>query len=163
MKQIIDHPVIGHIEYTESNWTGSKSLSINGITLQKTSKKTFVTPEGIVAEIKGNYLMGSTLIMGQETVRLTPSITWYEIAVTILLFAFIMVWANVPALLLIVPIIGGAIGGAIIGALGVATIFLAKMATHPVFKLLIILGMALATFLLLFVLAIAFASLVVAL
>ncbi len=161
MKQTIDHPVIGHIEYEESNWTGSKSLSINGVPLQKTSKKTFVMPDGMPVEIKGNYLMGSSLLVGQETVRLTPSITWYEIVLTIVLFAFLMVWANVPALFSIVPLIGGAIGGGVTGALAVVTLLLAKMATKPVVKIIIIIGMALVTFLLLFLLALAFASLVI--
>ena len=161
MKQIIDHPIIGHIEYEESNWTGSKSLSINGAPLQKTSKKTFVTPDGTPVEIKGNYLAGSSLIIGQETIRLTPPITWYEIVLTVLLFVFIIVWSNVPALLFVVPIIGGAIGGAITGGLAVLTLFLAKMTPKPILKILVIFGMAAATFLVLFLLAFAFASLLV--
>lgn len=126
MKQIIKNEELGEITYEESFWTGKKSLNINGKPLEKTSKTTFRLENGENAYLKGGYLQGATLIIGSQSVKLTPPVKWYEIVLSLLPFIFIMVWGNVAALCAIVPVVGGAIGGAISGALGVLNLFIIK-------------------------------------
>ena len=147
MKKIVDHPVLGHIEYKENSFTGSKSLSLNGAPLKKTSKNTFVTAEGMPVAIKGNYLTGSTLVAGEESVRLVPAVTWYEWALCVSLFLFVIIWGNIPSLCAIVPLVGGAIGGMVSGVMCVCAIIVSKLIPHPALKIIVILAMAGAAFL----------------
>lgn len=126
MKQVIQHEKYGEITYEESSWTGRKSLSINGAPLEKVSKKEFRTQDGKTATIGGNFLIGATLLIEGESIRLTPKIKWYEIALCIIPFILILVWGNVAALVKIVPVVGGAIGGAISALMSVLSLFVMK-------------------------------------
>ena len=137
MKEVIKDEEIGEITYEESFWTGKKLLYINGTQLEKTSKTTFRMQNGETATIKGGYLQGATLLIGARAVKLTQSVKWYEIILSILPFLFIMVWGNVVALCAIVPVVGGAIGGAISGAIGVLNLFIIKGVKQIWLKILI--------------------------
>lgn len=112
-KTIIENAACGKIEYEESFWTGKKKLSINGEELTKANKKTFSSADGRTFTIEGNYLVGAKLNSGEEKIQLTSPIKWYEIALSILPFILILIWGNNETLCLIVPVVGGAIGGAI--------------------------------------------------
>ena len=79
MKVTAQHNVYGQIDYEEDFWTGKKSLTINGTKLQKQNKNTFVwnqEGEALLCRIKGNFITGSKLEIGQDTVELTPAAAW---------------------------------------------------------------------------------------
>ena len=79
MKKIIKHEVYGEIVYEENFWTGKKSVTIDGIPLEKISKKEFKLQDGNTVSIEGGFLQGSNLNIKGESLMLTPKIKWYEI------------------------------------------------------------------------------------
>ena len=89
------------ITYTESFWTGKKTISINGQELQKIDKKTYKYGDQYCT-LKGSYLSGVELTVGAEKIELIRKLTTLE---TILCF-----------LPLILVFIGGAVGGLCGGA-----------------------------------------------
>ena len=110
MIETTQHPIYGEISYTESFWTGKKSLKFNGVEAQKLSKKTFKIGEKHV-ELKGNYTLGVKLLIDGETIVVSPTPKWYETALAILPIVFALTWGNSIALCQIFPVMGGAIGG----------------------------------------------------
>ena len=72
------------------------------------AKNTFETADGTKAELKGNFLTGATLTVGENQVRIVNPVKWYEIVMSVLPFILIMIWGNSTALCKIVPVIGGA-------------------------------------------------------
>lgn len=156
MKVTAQHNVYGQIDYEEDFWTGKKSLTINGTKLQKQNKNTFVwnqEGEALLCRIKGNFITGSKLEIGQDTVELTPAAAWYEIACSVLLVVLMLVWGNSVTLCSILPIVGGGIGGAISGLMGCTNLMLMRKSKNVGIKLLIWLGMLAATFFICFLLA----------
>ena len=158
MQQVVMHDTIGKIEYNENFWTGKKTLSVNDVPLQKISKKDFMLPSGEQVSVCGNYLTGSYLQTATEKIRLTPSVTWYEIALSVLPFLLILIWGNVPALCAIVPVVGGAIGGAISGVLSFVNLFIIKGIKSVWLKMLISVCMLGAAFLICFLIGLAILS-----
>ncbi len=158
MQQTVMHDSIGKIEYNENFWTGKKTLSINDVPLQKISKKVFALPNGEQLSVCGNYLTGSYLQTATEKIRLTPSVTWYEIALSVLPFLLILVWGNVPALCRIVPVVGGAIGGAISAVFSFINLFIIKGIKSVWLKILISVCMLGATFLICYLIGLAILS-----
>lgn len=123
MKVLIDDEVYGEIFYEESFWTGRKSLTINGVSLLKISKKQFRMSDGSTATVSGGFLQGACLNVNGETIRLTPKLKWYEIVLCIWPIILTLTWGNIPALCAIVPIVGGAIGGGIGGLFSVLGLY----------------------------------------
>ena len=146
MKQTIQHETYGEILYEESFWLGKKSLSIGGVQLEKISKKDFKLQDGSFATINGGFLQGATLTLNGETIRLTPKIKWYEIVLCVLPFLLTLIWGNVPALCAIVPLVGGAIGGAIGAIFGVAGLYGMKSVKPIWLKIIIALASLAVTF-----------------
>lgn len=140
MNRTIQDEKYGEIVYEESFWAGSKQIIVNGKPLQKTSKKTFLLESKEVVTVKGNFMLGVTLLVGAYQIKVIPTIKWYEILLGILPFILVLVWGNVPALFAVVPVIGGAIGGAIGGGLSVFSAFTMKC-VKPIW-LKIIIGIA---------------------
>lgn len=126
MKQVLQHPAIGEIVYEESFWTGKKALAFNGAPLTKVTKNSFRTENGEAVNLTGNFLTGTNLVFGTETIGLTPRVQWYEIVLSILPFLFIMVWGNIVSLVEILPVVSGAIGGAISAVLSLVNLFIIK-------------------------------------
>lgn len=160
MKVTYQHAQYGQIDYEESAWTGKKELTVNGVKLAKKHKNIFVlnTPEEpITCTVKGSFISGSQLVIGQEVIQLTPAAKWYEIACSVLIFMLILIWGNSEVLCSIIPIIGGAIGGAISGAMGCLNLMLMKKSNNIGIKLCIWLGMLVGTFLICFLFALIFA------
>ena len=156
MKATVHHVAYGEIEYEESVWTGRRDLSFSGKPLERKKRNLFLYRDGtrdVECRIRGNFLYGTTLIVEGEEIVLTPSCKWYEIALPTLLFAFLLVWGNVPALGAIVPIVGGALGGAVAGGAWYATLYLMRRVKDPGLKLLVWLGMLAGSFLVCFLLA----------
>ncbi len=116
MNVTIEHPKYGKISYDENAWTGRKTIVVGIRPCTKLNRRTFRLEDGTVARIRGNFLSGSTLLIGDEEFPLTPRVKWYEVVLAVLPFIFDVVWGNVVELVAIFPIVGGAIGGLICGA-----------------------------------------------
>lgn len=150
MKTVIEDATVGKIVYEESFWTGGKKLYVNGEELVKVSKKSFQTKDGQIWNIAGNYLRGAVLEKGEQKIRLTPAVKWYEVVLSVLPFALILIWGNSAALVSIVPVVGGALGGLISGIIAVLNLLIVKGVKPIWLKILISIGMLAAAFLLCF-------------
>lgn len=163
MKEIIQDSNIGEIIYDENLLTGNKSLYINGKSLVKMNKTTFALSEGEekkYAVIEGNLFTGITLKFDGRKIVISNKPTWYEITLSVLMFVINLVWGNSVALCSIIPICGGAIGGAICGALMVVSLSLMIKTKGVAKKVLIGLGMIIASFILCFFVGMLLISLV---
>ena len=156
MKASTHHVGYGQIEYNENFWTGKRELAIGGQKLLKKKKNvyTFNSETGnLDCRIKGSFLTGATLHIDQDVIQLSEPCKWYEIFCSVLIFAFVLVWGTVPSLCRIFPIVGGAIGGGISGLGACVSLFLMKRTKNAGLKLLVWLGMFVATILLCFLVA----------
>ena len=156
MKASVSHILYGRIEYEESFWTGKRELTVNGQKLLKKKKNVYQlnTENGVLeCRIKGSFLTGATLCVDQDVIQLSEPCKWYEIFCSALIFAFVLIWGNVPSLCRIFPIVGGAIGGGISGMTACMNLFLMRGTKKAGFKLLIWLGMFLGTIVVCFLIA----------
>ena len=158
MRQTITNEVLGEIVYEESSWTGKKSLFVNGKPLDKINKNTFRLETGEYAVIKGSYLMGAKLTIGNETIKLSESVKWYEMVIAVLTFMISLVWGNSPTLVQIFPMVGGAIGGVLSCAGGLLSLVCMKKVKNPLVKILIGLGFFVLTVFVLYLVAVAIIS-----
>ena len=150
MKASVHHVGYGQIEYDENFWTGKRELAIGGQKLLKKKKNVYTlnSADGdLDCRVKGSFLTGATLHIDQDVIQLSESCKWYEIFCSVLIFAFVLIWGNVPSLGRIFPIVGGAIGGGISGMTACMNLFLMRETKKVGFKLLIWLGMFVATIL----------------
>ena len=157
MKASTHHVGYGQIEYTENFWTGKRELAIGGQKLLKKKKNvyTFNSETGnLDCRIKGSFLTGATLHIDQDVIQLSEPCKWYEIFCSVLIFAFVLIWGNVPSLCRIFPIVGGAIGGGISGLGACVSLFLMKQTKNAGLKLLVWLGMFVVTILICFLVAV---------
>ena len=130
----------GAIKYEESIWTGKKSVQINGVSLNKIDKTTFsYNHEGLDIRVRvdGNIYKGSSLIIDDESYEVYAKTLWYEYILAFLPIVLIIVWGNNVYLCSIIPVIGGAIGGAISVALGIVSLSMMKNSNKALIKLLI--------------------------
>lgn len=136
MQAIVEHPTYGVIVYEESGWTGKKTITFNGLPLTKLNKTTYELPANPATEtpaltvsVKGNYMSGVTLTVGDEVIPVTPKASAADYVLGIL-----------PAVLFFLLIIQGAIGGALAGMMALGGIMLMKSRPNLKQKLLISLG-----------------------
>lgn len=146
MKQIIQNEHYGEIIYDENFWTGKKSLSVNGEQLEKVSKKEFIMSNGNLVPLTGSFLMGATISINGEKIRVVPAIKWYEIVLCIIPLILNIVWGNSVELCKIIPIVGGAIGGAINGAFAVIMLAVLKSIKPIWLKILVAIAMMILSF-----------------
>lgn len=118
MQVTINHPRFGMIDYTESFWTGKKKITINGVELVKADRTHYAFPDGKLISVTGNFLSGAAVEIDGERISLTEKIKWYEILLGCLPLILVLIWGNSPALVKVIPVVGGAIGGAIDGGIG---------------------------------------------
>ena len=147
MKKTIFNINFGEITYVESPWTGDTSLFINGVALTKTGKKSFVTQTGRPAVITGNSLTGVKLDFEGQKILIAQSLHWYEIAIAVAFFVLIIVWGASASLCSIIPLVGGALGGGITGALIMLGIILAATREKPLERIAFTVGGGVASFL----------------
>ncbi|MBE6544226.1 MAG: hypothetical protein E7675_07470 [Ruminococcaceae bacterium] len=159
MKAVIQHEVYGQIEYTESFWTGKKTLTINGTPAQLVSKKEF-NFGGKTVSIKGSYYSGTSLEIDGQIIEVFQKPQWYEVVLAFLPFAFLLVWGNSTVLCSIFPVIGGALGGALGGLAGCISLMFMKNTKSAIGKVFVGLGVGVVTILIAFVLALALLSVV---
>ena len=90
-----------------------------GAPMEKTGKKSFVKQmdgSELRISVKGNFVSGVTMsINGTEEIQVVPKMKWYEIVFSLPIFMLIIIWGNSVPLCKIIPVMGGAIGGAISG------------------------------------------------
>lgn len=102
--------------------------------------------DGEQVTLSGNFVRGVKITVANETIQLVPPVKWYEILLSILPFILVMVWGNSVELCKIVPIVGGAIGGGISGLMMFTNLIVIKRVNKLWLKILISLGMLVATF-----------------
>lgn len=149
MRVIVSHETYGEIVYEESFWTGKREISVGGIPLFKVRKNCYAYQCGeqtVTVDVKGSAYFGASLMIGRDEIAITPKPAWYEILLLALGFGFLFTWGNSVALCSIVPIVGGAIGGAVCGFMMVLTIGLLRTVRTFGNKFAVWLGMVLATF-----------------
>ncbi|MBE6666573.1 MAG: hypothetical protein E7603_10265 [Ruminococcaceae bacterium] len=159
MTVTVSHEVYGQIVYNENIWNGKIEITVNGTKLTKIKRTKFIYDNGetkIDVTVKGNALMGAKLIIGDETIPVGKAPAWYEIACSISIFVIVTAWGNNPILCSIFPIVGGGIGGGISGLMAVLNLHAMKSKKRIAVKLGIWLAMLIATFAILFALAIVF-------
>lgn len=118
MNKTVMHPVYGAITYDENIWTGKKTVTVNGVPLAKRTKNIFSLSNGaesIPVTLKGNAMTGASIVIGGEALELYPKPSVLDWILSMLPFVLVMVWGNSRALCEIVPVVGGAIGGAVSG------------------------------------------------
>lgn len=159
MTSTVNHAIYGQIVYNENIWTGKKDITINGVKLVQTKKNMFVYQNGenkINVFVQGNFMSGSKLVIGAETILVGQKPTWYEVACSVAIFMFVLVWGNSVYLCSLFPIIGGGIGGGISGLMAVLNLLAMKSAKTIAAKLGIWIGMLIATILICFLFAVVF-------
>ena len=156
MKASVHHVGYGQIEYDENFWTGKRELNIGGQKLLKKKKNVYMLNDEngeLECRIKGSFLTGATLYIEQDVIQLSAPCKWYEICCSALICVFVLTWGNSPSLCKIFPIVGGAIGGGISGMTACMNLFLMRRTKNAGLKLLVWLGMFVATILLCFLVA----------
>jgi len=149
MTTVVNHEFYGQIVYSESFWTGKKQIVVGGVLAVKDGKKSFSlpTPEGnIPITVSGNAMTSVKLTIGPTTVMVTPTPKWYEYILMVLPFVLVMVWSSSVALVSIVPVVGGAIGGVISGAFAMISLSVMRSMKTPLHKVLIGLAMTVCAF-----------------
>ncbi len=137
MQVTVSHPTYGLITYEESAWTGKKTILFDGIPLVKIKKNIFQRPadptvEGsspLTVTVKGGYVGGVSLLVGDEVIPMTQKASAADVILGI-----------IPSILFLIFIMGGAIGGAIAGMMGIGGVLLMKSRPNLKQKLLISLG-----------------------
>lgn len=150
----IQHPIYGSIVYEEGAWSGKRSLIVNGVRAERISKKVFRVGDQ-KAVIKGSTFEGVTLLINGQSIQLSPKSKWYEIALAIIPFLFLLIWGNVPSLCMIFPVVGGALGGALGGACAIVSMILMRKQSSPIMKVVVGVISAVLTILIAFALAFA--------
>ena len=158
MKVTVKVPEYGLIGFEESAWTGRKTLSHNGKECAKLGKNKFVLENGETAEVTGNFLRGAALYIHGKQHQLTPAAKWYEYVLAALPLLFNLIWGNVVSLVLIFPIVGGAIGGGICGVCFVLSLVLMRKTSKWWAKILIGLAVFAASVLICYGIALLFLS-----
>lgn len=109
------------ITYTESFWTGKRTITINGKELEKIDKKTYQY-EDTFCTIKGSYLAGAELLFGVQSIELVRKMTTFEAVLCFLPLLF--------------TISGGVVGGACGGAACAFNAVFIRKAEKPAVKVL---------------------------
>ena len=158
----LQHETFGPIVYDENVWTGKRRIFINGTEIKKIKKNLYEYQNGeekLNVSVKGNFISGIKLIIGAETIDVERAANWYEALCSGLIFALILVWGNSVELCSIFPIIGGAIGGAVSGLMAFFNLLWMKSTDGVAKKLLIWVGMLVATVMICYVLALLYIAL----
>lgn len=129
MEVVVDTKTYGKVVFYENAWTGKKRLYCQNKECRRVAKNTFQMGEKgtewekDTAWVRGNFLRGAKLHLKDEIVELTPALKWYEYILAFWALVFDLIWANIPATVLIIPMVGGAIGGLICGVAAVVTLY----------------------------------------
>lgn len=148
-KEIVSE--FGCICYEEGFWTGKRKITIDGTELGKVDKKTYsltkVDPEteqsqNLIVRLNGSVFNGVTLTINDQTITVIDKTTTLDYIIAALPVAFVIIWGNIPQLCLIIPVVGGAIGGAVSILFSCLGIFYSKIVNKK-YKLLASIGFSL--------------------
>ena len=134
---------------------------INGIKLQSMGKNLYAyqkDDQQYMVTIKGNLLSGLTLNIGNTVICMSEKPAWYEIALPVLMFVFILIWGNVPYLFNIIPTMGGVIGGIIAAVFAFCSCIFMKRSKNIFLKILIFIACFAVAFILCWLIALAILS-----
>lgn len=126
---------------------GQKVLVCQRQSFGKSSKNTFRLSEGQYITLEGNFIKGSSVTIEGQKIVLTPAVKWYEIVLSVLPFILVLVWGNSQQLYNIFPVVGGGLGGFLGALFGFCNVVISKGVKNVFLKILISLGMMVATFL----------------
>lgn len=163
MKKYFSSDKYGSIAYEENVWTGKKKIYVGGQVLNKETNKIYsasIKGQSIIANLNGNIFKGITLNVGNETFTISEKNTWYEIVLAFIPLLLVLIWGNSVALCNIIPIVGGVIGGVVGAMFSLLSITYMNKAKKPLYKVLIGLGAIILTFVVCFLLALLFLSIV---
>lgn len=149
MKFIVMNEKIGTIEYRESFWTGKKELILNGTPLKKISKQEFVyniNEEDKVTRINGNFLSGASVIIDGQVIQIVPKIGPFEILILIFAFFLPLICSSIEAFAVVVPLVGGAIGGLVYAAICLVGITFVKQSKSILAKFISFIGTTIVSF-----------------
>ena len=142
MRDSIQTEKYGEIVIDENMWTGSKKVFVNGVRFNKVNKKTFVGSIGgaaVTALVTGSSFTGIVIELDGTKYRVSASPKWYDFLITLIWIPLYLIWAN-SALCAILPVAGGALGGAVSGLMaGIALVYAKRQKSIGV-KLAISLG-----------------------
>ena len=139
MKITTNHHTYGTIVYNESFWTGKREISFGDCHLTKQDKRVYTYEndgQKTDVTVKGSFLSGVSLLIGEEKIKLSPGPKWYEILCSLTISVLFLVWGNSYYLCSIIPVIGGAVGGAIGGCMAVVNYAIMKGIKDAKMKLL---------------------------
>ena len=140
MKIIVENEKYGTIEYNESFWTGKKTIYVGGKLLTKKDKNKYVYngEEGeIVVKANGNSFSGLDLMIMGSRVEIIPKTSVLEYILAFIPLIVVLIWGNSVYLCSILPIVGGAIGGAIAGGASVIGMIFMKRNKNFLMKILV--------------------------
>ena len=144
MKKVLNSKKYGEILYYESFWSGrNKKITVNGTIMNKVNNNSFVLSieeEKIEATVTGNVFKGVVLHIGDEFHILLSETKWYEYILGCLSFLLVLIWGNSKDLCNIVPIVGGALGGAVSAMASFLAIIFMKSTKNILVKILIALA-----------------------
>lgn len=136
--------------------TGNVTLSLDGKPLTKIGKKSFIVKleeEEIKILYEGNRVSGTRLRIKDNTYPVWDKQPVYVWPLAFLPFLLIMIFSNIPYLAKNgFPVVGGAIGGGISGALCVLSFYTMTMTRKPLWKVLISLAFVIGTILICYLL-----------
>ena len=165
MEKTIDTQ-FGELKYNESFFTGKIDIYLNGIHAIKKRRKVFQIesdedPNDITSiYIYGNFLFGVKVIINGKIYTIYEKPRWYEYLIALLFIAVTIIWGSIPALVKIIPIVGGAIGGAIAGFFNALGFALARKTNKILKKLISLIGFGLLSFITCFAIAICILNIV---
>ena len=125
----VQHPIYGDIVYEEGFWLGKKFITINSVPAKLVGKNEFLLESEnnvLNIKLKGGYTVGAYLIINDDIIELTAKPKWYEVVLSILIFAFVLSWGSNEFLRSIIPVPGGALGGAASGIMGLLNLMMMK-------------------------------------
>ena len=125
----VQHPIYGDIVYEEGFWLGKKFITINSVPAKWVGKNEFLLESEnnvLNIKLKGGYTVGASLIINDDIIELTAKPKWYEVVLSILIFAFVLSWGSNEFLRSIIPVPGGALGGAASGIMGLLNLMMMK-------------------------------------
>ena len=140
MKVIVENEKYGIVEYNENFWTGKKTIYVGGKLLTKKAKNKYAysSEEGEVSvKVNGNTFSGLDLIIMGSRVEIIPKTSVLEYILAFIPLIVVLIWGNSVYLCSILPIVGGAIGGAIAGGASVIGMIFMKRNKNFLMKILV--------------------------
>lgn len=150
---------VGNVEFRESFWSGKKRIFIDGREAVRRDRNLFLwEKDGVEHQIiiTGTVFSGLCVVIDKLSYRLTEPLPWYSYVIVIGGALFCAIWMFTPALVELVPLVGGAIGGGIVGLFVAIQIYVARILQRWWTRVLVGLSLVAANYLSLMLIGFAF-------